>query len=172
MTRYVSISSENLLHGLMDLQGYTFVKNGCIIRFKEHVSTKRYHPKLTEADRQIFHSNSEILWDELLRLLNYGPETCIYVSSYEGNWQPGILFDSDKLSEGQYVMQTNHTEVLREIFYMSLEHRTFPVFVSADRLVAVIPTDHLDMFIAYSDPHKISSHMISEDLERIEWQQQ
>ena len=141
MTRYLSISSGDLLHGLLDLQGYTFVEKGCIIRFKEqgmHEAT----------DRQIFNSNSEILWEELLILLNYSPETSVYVSSYEGNWQPGNLFDSDKLGEGQYVMQTNNKDVLREIFVMSLEYRAFPVFATEDLSLAVMPTDHLDMFIA------------------------
>lgn len=169
MTRYLSISSGDLLHGLLDLQGYTFVEKGCIIRFKEQVSTERYHLKMEATDRQIFNSNLEILWEELLILLKYSPETSVYVSSYEGNWQPGNLFDSDKLGEGQYVMQTNNKDVLREIFVMSLEYRAFPVFATEDLSLAVMPTDHLDMFIAYSDSHKMSSRMISEDLEKIEW---
>lgn len=172
MTQYLSISSGNLLHGLLDLQKYTFMEKGCIIRFKEQVSTKRYYLKMEAADQQIFNSNSEILWEELLILLNYSPETNVYVSSYEGNWQPGNLFDSDKLGEGQYVMQTNNKDVLHEIFAMSLEYRAFPVFATEDLSLAVMSTDHLDMFIAYSDLHKISSRMISEDLEIIAWQQQ
>lgn len=171
MTNYLSISPRSLLNGLFDLQQYTFVQNGCIIKFKKHVSTMRYHPKLKVTDRQIFRSNSGVLWEELLNLLNYDSKKCIYVLSYEGNWQPGILFDSDKLGKGQHVIQTNNEEVLREIFNMSLEYRTFPVFATADLSLAVIPTDHLDLFVAYSNSHKINLHIMNENLERIEWQQ-
>lgn len=171
MTKYLNISPKSLLNGLLDLRKFTFVQNGCIIKFKEHVLTMRYHPNLKATDWKIFSSNSDILWGELLNLLNYSSEKYIYVSSYEGNWQPGNLFDSDKLGEGQYVMQTNNKKVLREIFNMSLEYRTFPVLATEDLSLAVVPTDHLDLFVVYSNSHKINPYIMNEDLERIEWQQ-
>ncbi len=169
MIQYLNISSKKILSKLINLTKYTYVQNGFIIKFKENEFIVRHDDELDSEKIKIFYSNSDILWKELIKLLNFNEKKKIYVASYECNWRQSNLYKTDLIANGQFVIRTNSITVLREIFYSSLKYQVFPVFVTEDFSLAVIPTDHLDLFVSYNDEYKNSIEIVSDCLEMVDW---
>lgn len=169
MTEYLDIERAQLLNGLLDLNSLMYIQKGRTIQFIKSYRTVRYHHKMCGNEYADFIENQNILWNCLVSLLDICSKNYVWIIPYDRQWMAGSLFDHNKLTNRHMIIKTNEADIIKEIFEMSLKYYSFPIFVSSERDIVVIPTDHLDLFVACKKEFDVSQRAISPCLEIIEW---
>ena len=148
MTRKSQKLPHNILNNLINLDTLAYINNGYLLQFRKTIKTVRYHTDLSPYEVNCFLEYANILWNEFSALFNMDDNDIIYIVAYDDPWQK---IDSTSCINDISVhtaIETNDIELVRKVFYMALQYQTFPIFVTSNSHLALIPTDHLDLFIS------------------------
>ncbi len=167
MIKFLKVSVEDICDQI-DLTDMSYKNFGAVIRFKEHSSVKRYYYNSPQSARKEFQRNAEILFDFFLKLLNEEKINKLYIASDEELCfeikRSNVLHSIKKKGKAIF---TDEVNVIKDAFYMALRYELSPVFISEDHSIAIMPTDHLDMFIASEKRIEPECHNL---LETVPWE--
>lgn len=136
-----SILDAKRIHDLIDLKAME-CPNGCVVSFKEDVSTARYIYTMNDAQYAFFTCFKEQLYVQMCKILKLSSNTPVYVV-YE---EDACRVKPDGAVEA---ILTSNKSVVKNIFETAVKGTSSPVFVRSDLTVAVVPTHHLDLFVAF-----------------------
>ncbi len=163
----IAYSLKPEIDNLIDKKTLTYNNYGKVIRFKNDVNAFRFNELSGKHNEYYFLKYATILWETFKTIM---PITKgLYVLPYEYSWHAGYHFNSKRINCKKCLIETDEEEVIYEIFIMALKSKAFPIFTNKENNMSVIPTDHLDMFVAYSQFSPFSEQLIYDDLELSEW---
>jgi len=135
-------------------------KNGWIIRFKDDDFLQRFGGTMTEDEVVEFCKNSSVIYEAFKKIINHFGIKDFYISRYMGLWYSqdsfapvlSNMFKTEKI-RSNYAggILTDDEILIKDIFISAQKYNTFPVFISKGSKLAIIPTDHLDLFISFLD---------------------
>ena len=143
MVEYKKMKFNNVFK-YIDLETMNFLANNYVITFKNNVI--RYSYNMSSIDLEKFEELVEILFKQFLQIIQL-EENFIYVFSYQEGWEKAKTFDENKIDTDNGLLLTDDILVLEEIFKKAMKYAAFPVFVDKSQEIAIIPTDHMDLFI-------------------------
>lgn len=136
------------------------IRNGWIIRFKDINSLQRFERDINEDKLGEFCKNSSVVYEVFKKISNHFRIESFYISRYSGQWfsqdclapvLSNILKEKKIRSNYAGGILTDDEMLIKDIFISAQKYNTFPVFISKSAKLAVIPTDHLDLFISSHD---------------------
>ena len=167
MIKFLSSSAEKICDQ-MNFSDMTYKNFGIIIRFKEYEAVQRYYYKSSRASKREFRHNATILFDCFWKYLDELGEKKIYIASSEDAPCRMSRFDAlHTITDSDKVILTNNKRIIRRAFIKALKYELHPVFITENGHIAIMPTDHLDMFIASRDSVRPSELDVL--LETVEW---
>ncbi len=149
---------KNCLHVTLD--EISALRYGWMIRFKKELFVQRFGEQLSEDELLAFHKYASVIYEMFKKISDYYRITDYYISMYSGQWflrdeLAPFLSDSFKEKKMRFNYSggilTDDEMLIKDIFFSALKNNTFPVFTSKCKKVALVPTDHLDLFISLQD---------------------
>lgn len=168
MTTYGKLNKA-ATSGLYNWKTNSFIKSGAIIRFKDYSHIIRYNAQMTPREALAFNENANVLCKQFFEIIveAFGKE--IIIAPYDDiPWQKGYYYDTLKIKKGEMII-TDEYDLLQELYYQAITYQAFPLFIDTKGTIAMSPTDHLDIFIAYNEACDLQSINIEERLEVVEW---
>lgn len=129
----------------LDLETMTFFTSSYVLTFKDDIV--RYIYNMTPINFKKFKRFEEKLFEQFLRVIQFEKNRRIYVVSYQSGWEKSDRYYKEKIDTEKGMLVTDEVCVIREIFENAVRYKAFPVFIDGTQNMAVIPTDHLDLFI-------------------------
>ena len=167
MVKIISSSAKKICDQI-NFSEMTYKNNGIIIRFKDQGSVQRYDYRSSRAQREAFRRNANVLFDCFWKYINKTGGSGLYIASSEDAPCRVNRFDIlYSVSKSDRVILTDSKKITKRAFMKALRYELHPVFVIENGDLAIMPTDHLDMFIASKDgayPEELNPL-----LETVEW---
>lgn len=132
----------------INLEDCSFNSDYYVIKFKDDKDVVRYGIEMTSCEEEKFNKYEKSLFNQFLTILQPEKTKGIYIFSYDTGWKKSTYYDSSKIDAPNGAMQTDEKSVLEEVFKNAVRYYAFPIFVNTDLNIAVIPTDHMDLFVA------------------------
>lgn len=168
MVKIISSSAEKICDQI-NFSEMTYKNHGIIIRFKDQGSVQRYDYKSSREEWSDFRRNAIVLFDCFWNYISALGGGKIYIASSED--APCRVSRFDVLysaSKSDKVILTDSEKIVKRAFMKALRYELHPVFVTENGDVAIMPTDHLDMFIASKDGAYPEG--LNPLLEAVEWE--
>lgn len=170
MLQVLSTPAKNICKEI-NLSNMAYKHFGATIRFKNYDSVERYHYNSSSDEHVAFYYNATILFNCFKLCLNNWNRSNIYIASCE-NTQVNIKDFPvlNAISKQNKVLFTNDMNIIEEVFIKALKTEFSPIFVTESLDIAIIPTDHLDIFIASKRKLKFEELCLSPLLEITIWE--
>lgn len=149
MNEYKTTDFKNI-YKYIELETLTFNTNNYNVTFKSDVV--RYIYDITPEDFEKFKVFSEKLFQQFLHIIELEKNKGIYIASYQSGWEKSDAFNIEKIDTENGLLLTDDINVIKDIFQKSLMYKAFPIFVNISQNIAIIPTDHLDLFVITDKP--------------------
>ena len=169
MLKVLPISSKTICKQI-NLSNMTYKHYGKIIRFKNYDSVERYYSKASPAEYKAFCNNASVLFDSFKLFANILNNSDFYIASSEKNH---IKFEDshilNTISQCNKILLTDDWSIIEDTFIKALRYEFSPVFITTNSDVAIMPSDHLDMFIASKQELNLELLNLSPLLEITSW---
>ena len=134
-----------MIRGLINLAD-SKSEDGYILSFKESVNCARYIYTMNSFSYAIFSCFKNILYLQMSRILEYNSDIPIYIFDED---QIHLLEFSQQASDKTVeAILTDEERVIKKKFEHALKGEASFVFARFDMETLVIPTHHLDLFVA------------------------
>jgi len=165
----IKLSLKELNEIKKDFKFYNFINHNStngqiVIKFNDNVGVTRFDDIQFGGLSENFISQSNLLKNIVLDLVDYLRAKTIIIVKYQNNW----IVNSNKSSELAEMFRTrglrtnfsgalsvNDKRILEDFIYSNFKYNSFTHFLIPDDKVMITPTDHLDLFIAASDIENI-----------------
>lgn len=147
MTSYPRIHFSDVCKHIK-LEDCSFNSACYVVKLKDDREVARYGVEMTYYEEEKFNECEKALFNQFLTILQPEKTKGIYIFSYDTGWGKSTYYDSSKIDAPNGAMLTDEKSVLEEVFKNAVRYCAFPIFVNTDLNVAVIPTDHMDLFVA------------------------
>lgn len=147
MREYKKIDFSSICNQI-NLDTMSFLQKSYVVFFNTTTEPVRYNCKMSQSDYQRFNEFEKDLFEQFWRVLQIEKTKKIYVYSYDTGWMKSNYYDISKINTKDGAMLIDEKSVIEALFKNALRYRAFPVFVNSDLKITIIPTDHLDLFIA------------------------
>lgn len=169
MLKVLPISSKKICKQI-NLSNMTYNHYGKIIRFKNYDSVERYYYDASSAEYKAFCYNASILFDCFKSCAKFLNNSNFYIASSE---KKHIKFETshilNNISKCNKVLLTDDWSIIEDTFIKALRYEFFPVFITTNSDVAIMPSDHLDIFIASKQELNLELLNLSPLLEITSW---
>lgn len=144
MIEYKKDDFNNIFENI-DLETMTFFTSCYVLTFKDDIVRHVYN--MTPTDFKKFKRFEQKLFEQFLRVIQFKKNKTIHVVSYQSGWGTANNYYKEKIDTKNGMLVTDDVSVIKEVFENAVKYKAFPVFVDVSQNMAVIPTDHLDLFI-------------------------
>ena len=124
------------------------VKKGYIIEFAKKFSIQRYQPNMSMTQMVNFRRIIDILYQQLIFMVKSTEFKDVFIMSYDKRWGFKTDSGSEYVIDKEKMINTDEDIILKKILIMSLLYKTFPVFINSGLKIAIITTDHCDLFVS------------------------
>lgn len=135
---------------------------GCqiIIQFKDDVIITRYGDLEFGGSIQEFESQTLMLANFIMEIIKYFDSNSVIAAKYESSWIKNknesqrltrLFKDNNIRTNFSGALKITDIEIIKDFIYSNFKYNSFTYFIFSENKIILIPSDHLDIFIASDD---------------------